>query len=219
MTFRAKLDQRSIIFKKATDGGHVQLLADRLKPLFGLESMKATRFVGNFDTRKLDRAKTWEPGHNWEHFYSPDAMYLCFEEGLGRPLAQVQDWKNDPVITREYLTIAMFRYGTLRFTDFNPRNVMLLDTGRLLSIDEMDVGRSSICGKVPPTYLKAAMHQHQEYLANLAVRWSTIQRDVLRTAAKSVGFHPDIGVEVKQNLLELPQVWKNELRQTCQNNI
>lgn len=217
MTFKGVLGQRSIIFKKAADGGRVQLLADRLKPLFGLESMQATRFVGNFDTRKLDSTKPWEPGHNWEHFYSPDVMYLCFKESAGRPLAQVQDWKSNPAITREYLTIAMFRYGTFRFTDFNPRNVMLLDTGRLLSIDEMDVGRSSICGKVPPTYLKAAMQQHQEYLEHLAVRWSTIQREVFKGAAEAVGFHPDIGVEIKKNLLELPQVWKNELRQAHQN--
>ena len=207
MTFSARHGGRDVIFKKATfsekpgvvQGAHVQLLADGLKPLFGLRRMGAAVRKANFDTRRLDPQQDWVNG-NWEHFESPDTLYLYMPRAQGTPLASVEGWKTDRGLMLRYLEIGIFRYATWRFSDFNPRNVMLLEDGQLLSIDEMGTGRTSAFGAKPPGYLVGMAQSLRSELQSTLGRWRQIPMSAIMEVTARYGFDDGVAREIHHNL-------------------
>ncbi len=187
MTFRAVLSDERIIIKRATEDGLWQLLADALKPLFGLNQIKVDRALGTFDFRLKPGERSWT-SETFESFEAPDTLYLIFQEAQGATqLRQTKQWKSQPALMLQYLEIALFRYGTLRYKDMTASNVLKLSQPStdkaLLSIDEMTIGRTIL---LPETFAVHLRH-HKHDLDKIITKWQQIPLSELQKACRKVG--------------------------------
>ena len=212
MTFRALVSGEQKIFKRARDGGRWQILADALKPLFGLNRMRAASFLGDFDFRLKKGQTQWTEGA-FEKISAPGTCYLIFEDSRGVPLNAQKNWQQDQDILLEYLEIALFRYGTLRFKDLHSGNVLSLPAPtngkRLLSIDEMSIGRRKLLHAHAAGAEYAGFKRHVESLQNTIKRWQGIPADDLERVCVASGFQQpkaeSLAAEIIANLVQLPQ--------------
>ena len=211
MTFRALLLGDPVIFKRAKGGGRWQLLADKLKPQLGLNHMRANRFKADFDFRLKEGHKLWEDG-TFESFEAPDTWYLLFDDSQGVPLLATKGWQKDPATLQEYLEIALFRFGTLRFKDLHPGNVLRLPQpgggGRtLLSIDEMSIGRESVLHAHAAKSEFDGLKHHLSALQSIVSKWQHVSEQSFEQACLQCDFPPDrarmIAKEIAANLGQL----------------
>ena len=211
MTYRAAFREGDWVFKRAdrVSDGRLQLLADHLKPLAGLRQMGAARFRANWDIKATRTGLQFVD--------APEGgllTYLVFPDSRGEPLTKLKGaWEAEHMM--EYLRIGIFRYGTLRFTDFNARNVLMLPDGKgLLSIDEMSVGRTRILSNASRHVLDAFQDAIPELLA-IARRWQEDFREVrVRRVALACGYgHQEarqLAEEVCANMYDLPAAIRAE---------
>ncbi|KAK9818568.1 hypothetical protein WJX74_011089 [Apatococcus lobatus] len=210
MTFRALLFGKPIIFKRAKDGGRWQLLADALKRRLGLNSMGADRFKADFDFRLQKGQELWEEG-TFESFKAPETWYLLFEDSKGVPLLTTKGWQKSPATLQEYLEIALFRYGTLRFKDLHPGNVLRLPktngSRSLLSIDEMSVGREALLHAHAAKSEFDGLQTHLSTLQNIISKWQQVPKRSLEQACLESGFGSkrakELADEIAANLSHL----------------
>ena len=127
-------------------------VVDDCKSLFGLEKINMKRVCSDFYIEKIDKSiKSWE--NNWRKvIIGKDDEYIvycvmdkvCPGDRLGKNknvLLRNRD------ILKEYVKIGVYR-GIFRVSDFNCNNVLIRNDGKLVSIDESDIGkRVSILGK------------------------------------------------------------------------
>lgn len=209
MTFRALLSGKPVIFKRAKDGGRWQLLADALKPQLGLNCMGTDRFKAAFDFRLKKGEQLWEEG-TFESFAVPETWYLLFDFSPGVPLLSRKGWQRDPATLQEYLEIALFRYGTLRFKDLHPGNVLQLPkpagpgSRTLLSIDEMSIGRQTLLHAHAAKSEYDGLKTHHEALCSIIIRWQQVPEHSFERACLNSGFEPerakDLAHEIAANL-------------------
>lgn len=209
MTFRAVLSGKSVIFKRAKDGGRWQVLADALKPQLGLNCMRTDRFKAEFDFRLKKGEQFWEEG-TFESFTVPETWYLLFDFSPGVTLLSTKGWQQDPATLQEYLEIALFRYGTLRFKDLHPGNVLRLpepagpERKTLLSIDEMSVGRQTLLHAHAAKSEYDGLKTHHEALRSIISRWQQVPEHSFERACLDSGFEPkrakELAGEIAANL-------------------
>lgn len=159
------------IFKKANNGGYPQLLVDKLKPLFGLSQMKAARFWGDFSIDLIGKTQKDKASKYTINKIINPIPYLVFPESKGRILNTIKNWKDNESIMFDYLVIGMWRWGSVRATDFNGCNVMLLDNNKLLSIDEMEIEkRKKILGNNDKK-INQSMIENKDKLIDICGQW------------------------------------------------
>ena len=173
MSFTARYRGRSYFFKPAVrQSGSVQLLADLLKPLFGLEKMGVRLVMGAFRMAERTRLKGRQYVTN-----APAMAYIMAPKSDIVTLKSVAGWQSRPGLMREYVKIGLFRYGTYRFSDFSTCNVQFKpNSGRLLSIDECGVNRASAFGARPRKDVAEYVAGHKAQLESMIRGWRAMAR-------------------------------------------
>ena len=168
MSFTARYNGRSYFFKPAVRRtGPIQLLADLLKPLFGLEKMGVRLVMGAFKMMERKRLK----GRQYVTD-APPMPYIMAPKSEIVTLKSVAGWQSRPGLMREYVKIGLFRYGTYRFSDFSTCNVMFMpNSGKLLSIDECGVNRTTAFGARPRKDVADYVAGHKAQLESMIRRW------------------------------------------------
>ena len=120
-------------------------VVDECKKLFGLEKIGMKRVLSNFRIEKMDKnQKSWV--HNWHKVIIKDGdenVVYCVMDKID-PGTEIGKKKKDMLTNRkllkEFVKIGIFR-GIFRVSDFNGRNVLIKEGGKLVSIDEGDIGK------------------------------------------------------------------------------
>jgi hypothetical protein len=120
-------------------------VVDECKKLFGLEKIGMKRVLSNFRIEKMDKnQKSWV--HNWHKVIIKDGdenVVYCVMDKID-PGTEIGKKKKDMLTNRkllkEFVKIGVFR-GIFRVSDFNGRNVLIKEGGKLVSIDEGDIGK------------------------------------------------------------------------------
>lgn len=175
------------IFKRARNGGYPQILTDKLKPLFHLKQMGATRFFGNFSIKLIGKTDVGKISKYTVEKEENPLPYLVFPESKGIILNQKIDWKDDSRIMLDYLVIGMFRWGTVRATDFNGTNIILLNDNTLLSIDETEIeNRKTIISGNDKKIIKS-MINNKSSLLEICRKWLSdiSKKSVLKVVLES----------------------------------
>ena len=125
---------------------------DECKNLFGLEKIGMKRITSNFRIEKEDRSKkSWV--NNWKMVsWGPCVgdnkdvkvkVVYCVMDKI-EPGTEIGAWKGmmleNRKLLKEFVKIGVFR-GIFRVSDFNGRNVLMKGVGKLVSIDEGDIGK------------------------------------------------------------------------------
>ena len=118
---------------------------DECKELFGLEKIGMERILSNFRIEKVDKnKKSWVD--NWQKVMIKDGdekVVYCVMDKIN-PGIEIGKKKKEMLENRkmlkEFVKIGVFR-GIFRVSDFNGRNVLIKDDGKLVSIDEGDIGK------------------------------------------------------------------------------
>lgn len=187
------------MFLKPGEGlvGRLQLLADSLKPLFGLKAMGVSLVGCDFGVDAI--------GMKLRRSRQTQTFIMC-PKAEGRSLSRECGWQHDRNLCRQYVLIGLFRYGTYRFTDFNTSNVLkLTNEPTLLSIDECGTGRQH-----PFPANQAWVHdyvvQHREQLEHKLHKWREVVHrqwaDIVEIV-QSCGFDRQVALDVKKNINNL----------------
>jgi len=101
------------------------------------------RVLSNFRIEKIDKnQKSWV--HNWKKVYTEnEKVVYCVMDKI-EPGTEIGGWKGmmleNRKLLKEFVKIGVFR-GIFRVSDFNGRNVLMKGIGKLVSIDEGDIGK------------------------------------------------------------------------------
>lgn len=185
------------MFLKPGEGmaGRLQLLADSLKPLFGLRAMGVSLVACDFgvDSNRIRRSNQTQ-------------TFIMCPKAEGTSLSRERGWQHDGNLCRQYVLIGLFRYGTYRFTDFNTSNVLKLkNEPTLLSIDECGIGRQQ-----PFPANQAWVHeyvvQHRRQLEHKIHKWQEVVHrqwvDIVEIV-QSCGLDKQVALDVKKNINDL----------------
>ena len=213
-SFFARLNGKQVFLKPAPgDAGRLQLLADRLKPIFGLRSMgtrlRQARLTG--DGRQLAEAAE---ASTWIVCRRVAAVALSRRARIEELLNRRFNWRQRDRLVHQYVMIALFRYGTLRFAGLSTRRVLLMrGAGQLLSTGETSVGRESALGRRPLRCVRKYLRQpgNRANVRILIQNWrkvAGIEKDAIRAAVTRCGLPAELAGTLQANLraLRVPPV-------------
>lgn len=201
------------IFKRAKNGGYPQLLTDKLKPLFNLLEMGATRFWANFAI-KLQGKTSKDKISEYTVEKSKDLVeYLVFPESKGTILNRIENWKDDPRIILDYLIIGMFRWGSVRATDFNGTNILLLKNNKLLSIDETEIENRKTILSTNDKKINKAMIDNKDSLITVCRKWAAgIEKKEILKVVRISGYDDKKADWIMNNIKNLERNVVDEIK-------
>ncbi len=128
-------------------------VVDGLKKCFGLNEIGMYRIKSNKTIIKCDKKiKIWE--NNWKLEEKENTIYCVMN--VVKDAKEIGYYKNNlnKNMLYEFLKIGLFRY-IFKVTDFNIRNVLVNEDGKLISIDEGSLGKKKdIWGSKNKKYIK-----------------------------------------------------------------
>lgn len=107
----------------------------------------------------------------------------------------------------DYLVIGLFRWGSLRATDFSANNIILLNSGVLLSIDEMEIKKRKNILRGKDKKVHKGMTDNLDKLCDKCRQWKKIKKKDIFPIVINSGYDKNMVDYIYENL----QILKKDL--------
>ena len=179
---------------------------DECKELFGLEKIGMRRICSDFKIQKVDKSlKSWK--NNWKKVKineGEERVVYCEMNKVGDGVMGTkmkEKIMRERTLFKEFVKIGIVR-GIFRVSDFNLRNVLINEKGKLVSIDEGDIGkRLNIIGKKQKSIINR-MNQDKSIVNEILEEIAQVDPQKIYGIIMKYNFNDMIWQEIKKN-------WKN----------